>query len=695
MPITVRGVVKTKQEFEVQDYSLGTTHFALGEGDVRLTRLCGQDSGAGSGLQRILGMTLVVVDGHRHEGQDLTLELLEQSEHALNCHWIMAGGALRLVTRWRESEGITCRQDTISNVGQKPLTLTRCLTRFLLPRGTYECYTQSSRWCHENQGAWQILHTGLNLRHAWGRSTEDSTPYLALRTLYSECGLAFHILPRGNWMIRVTPVAEGGDLPHVVVELGLADENLHRVLLAGESLLLPEILIQALPKGLPQLAAPALHRFLLANHFSGAKREAPVVYNTWFDQFEILDVTRLRRQLTAAKATGCEVFVVDAGWYGNGDSDWSAQTGDWHEKTTTAFCGQMNLFADEVRAAGLGFGLWMEPERYGAKAPIRSEHPEWFVPVGSFARLDLSQPPAYTYLREEISRLVAFYGLAWMKLDFNFSMDDDESGAELLDYSSNLHRLLDDVRAAHPHTFFEGCSSGAMRGDLATLSHVDGHFLSDSVNPVDVLRISQGAWLRLPPGRITRWAVVRPAGRVVPRYASSVSDSPPSVLAPCGALWEPAMTVDLYFTLLAAMPGMFGLSGDLAELEEAHSALIAEAVAFFKSWRRFIINAVAHLLTPPESLEQRLGWVAVQLQAPNGGVSLVFAYRIGQCGIPPRLHMCGLDPATRYSVQCGFGTGRIECADADSIIQGLQLPMVGRLMALGHGAEVFTITPLS
>jgi hypothetical protein len=45
-----------------------------------------------------------------------------------------------------------------------------------------------------------------------------------------------------------------------------------------------------------------------------------------------------------------------------------------------------------------------------------------------------------------------------------------------------------------------------MRGDLATLTHVDGHFLSDSVNPADVLRISQGAFLRLPPGRWYRLA---------------------------------------------------------------------------------------------------------------------------------------------------------------------------------------------
>ena len=54
-----------------------------------------------------------------------------------------------------------------------------------------------------------------------------------------------------------------------------------------------------------------------------------MVYNTWFDQFEVLGVPRLRRQLQAAKRLGSEVFVVDAGWYGPEADDWWSQAGDW------------------------------------------------------------------------------------------------------------------------------------------------------------------------------------------------------------------------------------------------------------------------------------------------------------------------------------------------------------------------------
>lgn len=678
--------------------SVGITQFSSRNGRVWLSCLCGMPigwQGEDSGPARTQGMALIQVDGQRYEGNALTLESMEKQEHAVLCLWKVANTPLRLSTAWQgcPDTGIISRRDTLTNSGKDSVTISRCLARLAFPPGCYECYTQASRWCHENQGIWQPLHTGVTLRHAWGRTTEESTPYLALRSVGGDRGLALHVLPQGNWTIRMSPVAEGGNLPYAVVELGLADENLHRVLVPGESLVLPEILIQPLPQGEPHLGTAGLHHYLLAHHFAGAKPEAPVVYNTWFDQFQILEVERLRTQLAAAKELGCEVFVIDAGWYGASGPDWWAQTGDWREKTEAAFCGKMHAFASEVRTAGLGFGLWMEPERFGSEAPIRNEHPEWFIPVGVSARLDLAQPDTYAYLRGEIGRLVETYLLAWMKIDFNFILDADASGGELSEYTTLWYRLLDEIRAAYPRTFFEGCSSGAMRGDLATLSHVDGHFLSDTVNPVDVFRISQSAWLRLPPGRLTRWTVVRSAGQAAPRYGRSLADSPPIILTPGGALWEPAETVDLNFALLAAMPGMLGFSGDLAGLPPEHREGIAEAIAFYKSWRRFITKSVAHLLMPPETMVHRDGWGGVQLQVPGDDTSLVFIYRLGNAGTPQPFRLRGLAAEARYNVQCGVSTtaATTECTGSELLREGLRLPSGGHLAAPGHGAEVFRI----
>jgi alpha-galactosidase len=635
------------------------TVFGRADGRFWIERLCGLPlgrEGVDNGPLPSRGVALVTLDGRRYEGDRLVLEDVEESAQRLACRWRVGESAVWLTTTWTgdAATGVVSRRDTLTNTGKRPVVLSRCLARMALPPGRYECYTQASVWCHESQGAWLPLHTGLRLGHLSGRTTEGGTPYLALRLAGTAQGLAFHVLPQGNWTIRVTPVPDGGGRPFAVVELGLADENLYRTLRPRETVALPEILCQPLPDGEVHLGAPLLHRYLLANHYASAKPQAPVIYSTWFDQFEVLDVPRLRMQLAATKELGCEVFVVDAGWYGGGEGDWGAQTGDWREKPKDAFCGRMRAFADEVRAAGLGFGLWMEPERFGALAPIRAQHPEWFIPVGNQARMDLTRPAAWRWMRAEIGRLVETYRLAWMKIDFNFRVDTDDSGAELSGYTAAWHRMLDEIRAAYPDVFFEGCASGAMRADLEMMRHVDNFFLSDTVHPADALRITQGSWLRLPPGRIGRWAVVRVIERAVCDYGRTQQDSAPLVVVPT-CVWNPVESVGLDFALLVGMPGMMGISGDMAGLAVAQRARVAEAIGFFKTWRRFIAGAVGHLLTPPALLECREGWIAFQLQRPGSDESLLFVYHLGNAGVPPLLRPRGLNPAHHYSVRWGFG----------------------------------------
>ena len=427
----------------------------------------------------------------------------------------------------------------------------------------------------------------------------------------------------------------------------------------------------------------------------------PVVYNTWFDQFEVLEPPRLREQLSAAKQIGCEVFVVDAGWYGPRADDWWSQAGDWRERTTAAFRGKMKEFAGEVRAAGLGFGLWMEPERFGPDVPVVKENPDWFLHADAeFSRIDLQRPAAYDYLRDEISRLVESYELAWMKVDFNFRLGpdpsssdpsgSDHSGGELSGYYEALYRLLDEIRQKYPQTVFEGCASGGLRLDLNTLPHFDGHFLSDTVDPVDVLRIWQGALLRLPPGHLIKWAVLRSIGQTIPTYTKSLADSPPAMIAPCGAIWEPAKTVDLDFAVAAALPGIFGLGGDLAGMPSDACRRLAQHVAFFKRWRKFIRTSAAHLLTPPKSKQDRQGWAAVQLTNPLSDASLLFVYRLNEGTDSSRFVLRSLDPDKKYNISPHMPADQESrsLSGADLLQEGIQVDLPSR-----YRAAVFVLEP--
>jgi len=606
------------------------------------------------------GMAVVSTSLGRLEGVDLAVAEEEFDAHTARIVWTAPRAALHLESGWSlDPHGnVLSRRDRLTNSGDAAVTVLGCLARFTLPPADYEVYAQDSRWSRENQGHWIPLRTGaVVLSCEPGRTTQGGTPYACVREAGADLALAFHILPVGNWIIRIATHAVMNAPGCAVIDLGLSDADLRARLEPGESLPLPEILIQPLPDGTPRSAAPSLHRFALDRDFAGAKPQPPLVYNTWFDQFEILDVDRLRGQLAAAKEIGCEIFVVDAGWYGAGEGPWYAQAGDWREKHNAAFRGRMVDFAEEVRAAGLGYGLWMEPERFAAGAPARKAHPEWFVETSDgMARIDLEQPAARDYLKGEISRLVDTYKLAWMKVDFNFHLGRDATGRELSGYYQAWYRLLDELRAAHPETFFEGCASGGLRSDLTTLRHFDVHFLSDTVNPVDILRITQGALLRLPPGRLGKWAVLRSAGDNVAQYGKSAADSPASVITPCGAGWTAAEMVDVDFACLAAMSGIFGFSGDPASLTPATRARLAEHAVFYKQWRGHVVNSVAHLLTAPRPIEDRTGWVAFQLG--HQADSLVFVYRLAGTRSRRRFPLKDLDPRKAYTTAAFPDTGR-------------------------------------
>jgi len=676
-----------------------TTFEFDGAGPIWLRRLCGLPCGFGGrneGPSRARGLTVLDTNIGRFEADGLTLAKKEFDGDSASFVWSAGDERIRLESIWTfcTQTGLWSRRDTIRNTGREKLTVSRCLARFPFAPGRYEIYSQSSRWCHENQGVWQELHHGgIDLRSEGGRSTQGGTPYVCLRQKDSGCGVAFHILPRGNWVIKVTACTAVGDsLPFAVVELGLSDESLNLKLPAGHSFELPEVLIQALPCGQPERAAPNLHRYVQSNYFTSAKQTAPVVYNTWFDVFDELEVERLRNQLAAAKAVGCEVFTVDAGWYGAGEGAWSQQVGDWREKQDAVFHGRMAEFADAVRAEGLGFGLWMEPERNFASVPAVKAHPDWFL-LGADGCYypDLTNPAAYEGILSEMSRLMETYELAWMKVDFNFELRDDPVRSEFAHYYSRWYKLLDALRAKFPQVFLEGCASGGMRLDLNTLRHFDGHFLSDNVNPVEVLRIYQQALLRLPPGRLMKWIVLRSVGQRIPQYGLPLDEAPVSLVTPAGtgATWEQSETTTLDFAARVALPGMPGLSGDIAGLPPEAKERLRDHIVFYKKWRTFIAGSIAHLLTPCRPQEDRGGWVAIQLQHPKKEQNLLFVYRLDDGCEERMFHLRGLDPQRKYVL-----SDEDRPNEKPECFTGSQLMDEGLIVALPHrfSAAVLVLT---
>ncbi len=619
------------------------TIFRLGDGRAGLERLCGvachpePDTPETAGPMDLA--TSLAPHGHR-----LTLAEWARTPDGLHLVYTAAGSPIGLVSDWAldAATGVWSRRDRILHAGSEDIRLRRARCRVALARGTAVIRHQASVWGAESQDRMSDLPPGVTFELTCdrGRLCIPAAPYVMVRPTGEADGLGLHLVATGDWTIRVR-AGDGSFVtgPPVTLEAGIADAALDLPLPPGGEVTLPELLFQRVPGGEPHRGAWALHRHLLDRILTRQRKPAPVVYNTWFDVYDNFDEPRVRRSLAVAKALGAEVFTVDAGWFGTAQKAYDQMVGYWHENPAAGFKGTMKEFADAVRAEGLGFGLWMEPERVARTAPLVTEHPDWVIESapGREYRIDFEHPEAFAHIKSEISRLITTYGLVWMKLDSNFPPGLDPRGLALTGYFAAWHRLLDEIHAEHPGCFLEACSSGSLRHEIATQSHHDAGFLSDNVSPLAILRILEGQSVRIPPARTTLWTVLRHVEGT-------------GVVAPNVHHWKDAQVIDPLFLTAICFPGILTLSGDLTGLPpQVHDAL-RHRVALWKRWRTFLADAHTHLLVPPKPVDDPTGWTGFQVSSPGTGKHLITIFRLDDRWDSATFPLRDLDPDRRYAV---------------------------------------------
>lgn len=594
------------------------------------------------------GLAVICAGNQRLEGAKLKYEILDSPSGSFSFAAFDAGKTVRMEALWKfetEYDLIDCHYK-LCNTGTEPLTIRRALPRWVFSPGEYRIFSQISRWGAENMIQSQLLRgADLHLHGRAARSSVGSTPFCVIRDEETRSAAAFHVLPRGNWTIDVHSDIISDESPAAVLEAGLADTDLFLTLQPGEVMELPEILIQDVPCGdLLKIGAP-LQKYMIRERMPEADLHLPpVVYNSWLYRFTDFTHEQLREQLRAAKEVGCEVFIVDAGWFG-GKSGWSG-VGDWREKEEAPFYGNMSAFADEVRAAGLKFGFWMEPERFVPGIPIREAHPEWFPEHTT--RIDLTQPAAAKYFVDVIAENVRKFGAEYIKIDFNASVGYDASGTELYNYCSILAEQMKTLRKMFPDLVIENCGSGGLRNDLSTALLYDHAFISDNAHPTETLKIRQGLFMRWLPGRNLNWIVIRSAPDQRTRVANGAQ-----VLAATAATWYEAGVFDLDYVMLSGILGIPGFSGDLAELTPEIRKQIAEYISFYKEKREFFVNSHVFLLTEPnDKIMDYEKYMTFQLQGDQTTESLVFVFSHGASrrGIR-RFRLQDLNPAKMYRVR--------------------------------------------
>jgi len=208
-----------------------------------------------------------------------------------------------------------------------------------------------------------------------------------------------------------------------------------------------------------------------------------------FNQHRLLDLAG------RAKELGCELFVLDDGWFGARNND-KAGLGDYNVNLKK-LPGGLEGLSQKIRAKGLQFGLWFEPESVNPDSDLYRAHPDWaltdqFEPVYGRNQLllDLTKPEVRDYLVERICPILDSAKISYVKWDMN--RHSIALGSKAHDFVLGLYEVLRRIFAPRPGILLESCSSGGNRFDLGMLCFSPQVWSSDDTDPIERLTIQQG-----------------------------------------------------------------------------------------------------------------------------------------------------------------------------------------------------------
>lgn len=383
-------------------------------------------------------------------------------------------------------------------------------------------------------------------------------------------------------------------------------------------------------------AAAVMHRFQRETVLPRTDDSFPwVQYNTWFSWYCELDHDTLLAEADRAAELGVEVFYVDAGWWiGNPQrrDRFSSGLGNWRENRDK-FPHGLRAFADEIRARGMHFGIWVEPERVDLRtATTGTWDPAWIARKedGTYVRcpwpsdtdtawLCFGDPRAQDWATEWIGELVADLGIRWLKWDSNYwdichSADHghgtgDGEAAQVAGVQVVMQRLRD----RFPDLVIENCAGGATRMDFALARQTPAAWLNDASEPAHRSRFhNYGASYIFPPEMLNAWITESEYENV------NGQDLPDDV-------WR--------MTIRSRMLGAMGFSCRLTTWSDRTIEIAREEVARYqREWRPLMKEGTfRHLLPQPEipsaDLPTPNSWEAYQVTAADGSAHAILGFR--------------------------------------------------------------------
>ncbi len=486
----------------------------FGSGDFRATslRLRGAD---GTGVTDFVYDSYRIFKGRR-EIEGLPYGRVDEKTRTLEITMLDDVNKCKLMLYYTvfESCDIISRYFVLENYGKSSVKIEKCMSlELVLERDDLDMITLYGK--HNAECSYQRvpLHHGIqSVCSRRGGSSHQYNPFMALASKGANEGkgevYGFNFVYSGSFLNEV----EVDQLNTTKVLIGLGSECFGYTLDGGESFESPEAIMTYSRRGFGDMSR-SFHRFIRNNIMPNvALKPHPVVLNTWEACYFDIDREKLVRFAEEAAKVGFDMLVMDDGWFGARNND-KAGLGDWYVNKEK-FPNGLGAFVDEIHAAGVKFGIWIEPEMINPDSDLYRAHPEWCLAVSGREPLrsrnqlvlDMSNKEVIEYLKSSFDKTFDGIEIDYFKWDMNRHLSNICSTAlppERQDevpfrYMKGVYSLLKWFAERFPNAVIETCSGGGGRYDVGMMAYGIQIWTSDKTNPYNRTYIQSSAMIAYP-----------------------------------------------------------------------------------------------------------------------------------------------------------------------------------------------------
>ncbi|WP_027308788.1 alpha-galactosidase [Caloramator sp. ALD01] len=535
-----------------------------------------------------------------------------------------------------EEEDLLARCIEVKNVGEGIIKIEKAFSFELNLDGLgYYINNVGGHWGKEGvRFRQQVGYSKVVLESRKGNTGHNNNPYFIIeRDAEEDRGEVYFgaLEYSGNFKI----VAEGMPYGYTRVLVGINDFDTSITLEEGQSLALPTVYFGYTKKGLGEMSR-RMHRFvinkLMPINFN--QRIRPVLYNSW--EATLFDV-KCSEQIELAKRAkeiGCELFVVDDGWFGERNSD-RAGLGDWYVNKEK-FPQGLKPLIDEVKALGMDFGIWVEPEMVNIDSNLYRNHPDWVYHFNNrkctTARnqlvLNMTLKEVQDYVYSVLDELLTQNDISFIKWDMNRPFSEagalnlKDKRSVWIKHTEAVFEIVKRLREKHPNVHFEACASGGGRVDLGSIRYFDQYWTSDNTDAFDRLKIQESYSLIYPAIAMRAWVTDCPnflTNRIIP----------------------------LKFRFHCAMMGTLGIGGNINKWTDEEKKIAMDMIEEYKKIRHIVQFGDLYRLSSIEKEEIH----SVQYVLKDESVVFTFLPRQNYSKSKFRIRLKGLELDKRYKVK--------------------------------------------